>query len=180
VSAEIGIGIEQNDAGRLPVAAGAADFLIIALDAARQRGVNHGPNIGFVDAHAECDGGNDDLQLAGSEQSLHPITLLRRHPGMIGGGGKFPLQLQAKQFGFLAGWRVDDGRPPTRIGQNPPDGGMALRHPQFHRLDRQIGPAKAVDVTRCVAHGKLPHDVVLDQDGRGGGQGDHRRWPQQG
>jgi hypothetical protein len=62
VGAQIGVGIQQDGAGRLTIAPGPADFLVITLDAARQRGMNHGANIGLVDAHAKCDGGDDHLQ----------------------------------------------------------------------------------------------------------------------
>ena len=142
--------------------------------------MNHGADIRLVDAHAKRDGGDDHLQATGAEQSLHPLALLRRHPGVIGGGWIIRPQLQRQQFGFLAGRRVDDGGPPAWIGQYPPDRRMPVGHRRFHRLDRQIGAAEAVDVARRLRHVELAHDVVLHQHGGGRGQRDDRRRPQQG
>ena len=49
-------------AGRA-VAAGAADFLVVALDVFGQVVVNHPAHVALVDAHAEGDGGHDHLQV---------------------------------------------------------------------------------------------------------------------
>ena len=58
----VGEGVEQDGAGGLAVASGAADLLVVGLDGAGERGVDDGADVGFVDAHAEGDGGDDDFE----------------------------------------------------------------------------------------------------------------------
>ena len=48
--------VERQRIGGQPVAAGAADLLVIALDIGRHVGVQHEAHVGLVDAHAERDG----------------------------------------------------------------------------------------------------------------------------
>ena len=55
----VGEGVEEDGAGGLPVASGAADLLVVLLDGAGECGVDDGADVGFVDAHAEGDGGDD-------------------------------------------------------------------------------------------------------------------------
>jgi len=57
----VGEGVEEEGAGRLTIASGAADLLVVLLDGAREGGVNDGADVGFVDAHAEGDRRDDDL-----------------------------------------------------------------------------------------------------------------------
>ncbi len=63
----VGEAVEEDGAGGEAIAAGAADFLVIAFDGGGQRGVEDGADVGLVDAHAEGDGGDDDFELAGEE-----------------------------------------------------------------------------------------------------------------
>ena len=55
----VGEGVEEDGAGGLAIASGAADLLVVLLDGAGERGVDDGADVGFVDAHAEGDGGDD-------------------------------------------------------------------------------------------------------------------------
>ena len=63
----VGEGVEEDGAGGLAIAAGAADLLVVGFDGAGERGVDDGADVGLVDAHAEGDGGDDDFELAGLE-----------------------------------------------------------------------------------------------------------------
>ena len=94
----VGIGVHQIGPAQSAVAAGAANFLVIALERGRQTGVNHGADIGLVDPHAESDGGHDGLQFAGLEGLLHAVARLRVESGMVGGGGN--RAMQAPRPGF--------------------------------------------------------------------------------
>ena len=58
----VGVGVKQNRAGGITVAASAADLLVVGLHRSGQGVVNDGAHVGFVDAHAKRDGGDDDLQ----------------------------------------------------------------------------------------------------------------------
>src|SRR5688572_16332566 len=72
---DIRITVEEQAVGRQTVASGAADFLIVTFDALRQIEVNDKTYIGFVDAHAERDRGNDDLYIVANEGFLIPPPL---------------------------------------------------------------------------------------------------------
>ena len=70
----VGEAVEQDGARRLAVASGAADLLVVGLDGAGKRDVDDGADVGLVDAHAEGDGGDDDLELAGEEVALDAVA----------------------------------------------------------------------------------------------------------
>jgi hypothetical protein len=67
---DVGVGVHEDGAAGQAVASGAADLLVIAFEGAGQSGVDDGADIGFVDAHAEGDGGYDAVELAGLEVLL--------------------------------------------------------------------------------------------------------------
>ena len=66
----VGITVEQKTVRGQAIASRACDFLIITFDAFRQIKVNDKAHIRFVDAHAERDGGNDDLHVVTDEGLL--------------------------------------------------------------------------------------------------------------
>ncbi len=70
----VGVAVEQDGAGGVAVAAGAADLLVVGLDRGGQGVVDDGADVGLVDAHAEGDGGDDDLELAGEELGLDALA----------------------------------------------------------------------------------------------------------
>ncbi len=79
---------EQQAVGGQTVASGAAGFLIVPLDVLGQIVVNDPADVGFVDAHAEGDGGADDPHLVAQEELLVFRTLGRVEAGVIGPGGE--------------------------------------------------------------------------------------------
>ena len=82
----VGVGVHEDGAAGLAVASGAADLLVVAFEGAGQRRVDDRADIGFVDAHAEGDGGDDAIELAGLEVLLDGFADLRGKAGVIGGG----------------------------------------------------------------------------------------------
>ena len=80
--------MHEDGAAGLAVATGAADLLVVAFEAPRQRGVDDGADVGLVDAHAEGDGGDDDLELAGEELLLHALAALGVEARVVGAAGK--------------------------------------------------------------------------------------------
>ena len=76
--------VERQRIGGQPVAAGAADFLIIAFDAGRHVGMEHEADIGLVDPHAERDGRDHDDAVLLQESVLVTRARRRLHAGMIG------------------------------------------------------------------------------------------------
>ena len=65
------------------VAAGAADLLVVGLQAARQRRVDDGADVRLVDAHAEGDRRDHHLDAARQELLLHALASAPR-PGRRG------------------------------------------------------------------------------------------------
>lgn len=57
----IGVGVEENAVRDLPVPAGPPRLLVVALYGFRQTGVDHVAHVRLVDAHAESNGGTNDL-----------------------------------------------------------------------------------------------------------------------
>ena len=87
--------VKEDGAGGEAVASCAADLLVVGLDGAGEGDVDDGADVGFVDAHAEGDGGDDDLELAGLEVALDAVASGGVEAGVIGsgsaaeGGGQF-------------------------------------------------------------------------------------------
>ena len=48
--------------------------------------MDDGADVGFVDAHAEGDGGDDDFELAGEEVALDALACGGVEAGVVGGG----------------------------------------------------------------------------------------------
>ena len=67
---DVRITVEQGAIRGQSVASCASDLLIITLDALRQIEVNDEAHIRLVDAHAERDGGDDDLRVVADERLL--------------------------------------------------------------------------------------------------------------
>ena len=82
----VGPRIEQHAVAGQPVAAGAADLLVVALDRARHVAVDHVADVRLVDAHAERDGRDHHLDLVARERVLDRVARARLHAGVVGGG----------------------------------------------------------------------------------------------
>ena len=80
----VGVAEQSQRFGAQSVAPGAADLLIIGLDALRQIGVADEADIGLVDAHAEGDRGDDDDAVVVQELILMGRSDRRLEPRMIG------------------------------------------------------------------------------------------------
>ena len=74
----VGGGVEQHALGLQAVAAGAAGLLLVVLDRLRHGGVDDAAHVAAVDAHAEGDGGDDDVELLGREGVLGCAGARRR------------------------------------------------------------------------------------------------------
>ena len=91
------------------VASGAADLLVIGFQAARQVGMKHETDIGFVDAHAEGDGRDHDDGRLGHEAALVEIAQLLVQPGVIGQRRDAILAKERRGLlGLLAREAIDD------------------------------------------------------------------------
>ena len=80
----VGVVEKQLAHCRFPVAASAAGFLIVGLDAAGHLVMNHKSNVGAVDAHAKRVGGHRHVGLAVNENFLRAFAFLVAHSAVIG------------------------------------------------------------------------------------------------
>ena len=71
---------EQQAFARQTIAAGAAGFLVVALDVFRQIVVNDETHVGFVDAHAEGDRRADDADFVAQKSFLVARALVGSRP----------------------------------------------------------------------------------------------------
>ncbi len=174
----VGEGVEEDGAGGLAVASGAADLLVVGLDGAGERDVDDGADVGFVYAHAEGDGGDDDLELAGLEAMLDALADGGLQTGVVGGG--LASQHGGELFGGFAGGGVDDGG--TVLGAAEEIGGelVAAGLGELDDLDGEVVAAKAVDEESGIGELKLGYDVALDGGGGGGGEGEDGSGPEGG
>ena len=78
--------IERQRLGRSPVAARAADLLIIGLDAFREIRMGNPADVRFVDAHTKGDGCTDDQPVLLLEPHLDAAALIGLHPAVIVAG----------------------------------------------------------------------------------------------
>ena len=76
---------QQHRPRGLAVPPRAADLLRVRLDAPRQREVDDAAHVRLVDAHAERDRRDDDLDLAREERALHGGPALVRQARVVGG-----------------------------------------------------------------------------------------------
>ena len=70
VADHVGPRVEQHAVAREAVAPGAPDLLVVALDRARHLAVDDVAHVRLVDAHAEGDGRDDDVDLVAREGVL--------------------------------------------------------------------------------------------------------------
>ena len=88
---QIGHAVGHPGFGGLAVAAGAAGFLVVALDGAGQVQVGDEAHIGLVDAHPEGDGGDHHDAVLAQEAVLVGGPLFGAHARVVGqGGDAFP------------------------------------------------------------------------------------------
>ena len=69
--------------GGLAVAAGAAGFLVVAFDRARQIDVRDEAHVGLVDAHAEREGGDHDDAVLAQEFFLMAAARVVVHAAVV-------------------------------------------------------------------------------------------------
>ena len=80
---EVGGRVEQQALGGEAVAAGAAGLLLVVLERLGRAGVHDEAHVGSIDAHAEGDGGDDDVGALVDEGVLVAGALVVGQPGVI-------------------------------------------------------------------------------------------------
>ena len=88
---------------RSAIATGPSGFLIISLDRLRQAEVGDKPHVGLIDAHAKCNGRDDDQSFFRQEALLGAAANIGGQSGVIGDGrAPFPRQPCRRFLNLLA------------------------------------------------------------------------------
>ena len=130
-------------------------------------------DVGFVDAHAEGDGGADDFRLVAEEGVLVFRAFRGLEAGVIGDGGKsLGAEGGGEGLGVFPRLAIDDaGVLAAALGEIADLGGSAGFGGD---LVFEIRPVEAGEETRGVAQLQLDDDVLAHPLGRGGGERQHR------
>lgn len=136
--------VHEHRAG-FAVTAGAANLLVVALDAAGEREMEHRSHVGFVDAHAERDGGDDDVEVAVEERGLRLFTRLVRQTRVVRRDAQAAREDFGGGFGALAGGGVDDGGRAALLEQPLERAFRPLLRQHLERFDGEVVTAKAVN-----------------------------------
>ena len=127
---------------RQAIAAGAACFLVVGLQALGQIHVGHEAHVGFVDPHAEGDRGHDDHTALLAEAIQRAAALLRLQAGVVRhrlkAGGD---QIAREALHPAAGAGVDDAGLVAMIGQKLQQ--LALRLILFPQQVADVGSIEA-------------------------------------
>ena len=164
--------VEEERLAVQPVAAGAAGFLVVALDVFGQVYVDDVAHIAFVDAHAKGNGGHHNLHLIFQELLLVRSALFGGHACVVGQGFEALFaQVLGERLGAFAAEAIDDARLAFARFQK----GAELVKPVFLRrhpvLD--VGAVKAADERARLVHGQLAQNVVAGLLIGGGRECDH-------
>ena len=168
VGQHVGPRVKQDAVARQPVAAGAPDLLVVALDRSRHVAVDDVADVRLVDPHPERDRRDHHVDLVARERVLGPVAR-RRGPGRRGtAAARTPrsTQVLGQRFARLAGQRVDDPaliragpRPAGRWRCAPPCRPVLAVFPLVISRQVQVGAEEAAPVTGRVDHRQLADDV---------------------
>jgi len=163
-------GVEKDRPTGEAIAAGAADLLVVGLDRGGQSDVEDGADVGLVDAHAEGDSGDDDVQFSSLEVALDTLADAGLEAGVVGGGAAS--EHGGEVLGGLARGGVDDGGAVLRLAEDLGGELVTLGLGHLDDLDVEVVATEAVDEERGLLELELGDDVALDRRCGGGGEGD--------
>ena len=152
---------------------GAAGLLIIGFDIARDIEMHHEAHVGFIDAHAEGDGGHHHLQIVTLERFLHLRAAIVVQPGVVGADAQ-PAALQTRSgvFHLGAAVAIDNAALAALILHEAPQ--LIERLEFFHQRVADVRPVEAADLHQRVLQRQQAHDIAAGGLVGGGGQRDHR------
>ena len=158
----------------LAIPPGPAGFLVISLYAFGNVVVDDKTDIRLVDAHAEGDGGHDDVHLFREELVLVLRPGLGIQAGVIGKGADAVDAQQLCHFLHLfPAEAIDDARLAGVLADKADDVFLRLHFvPDFII---QVGTVEGRAEHLGILDAQVLEDVALDLRGGRGGEGDHRR-----
>lgn len=170
----VGPGVKGDAHGRFSVPAGPTGLLVVGLEGGRELDVEHRPDVGFVDAHAEGVGSHDHPALSAHEPLLHARALRAGQAGVIGVDGETaPCQMIPNDLHGPARRGIDDGQ--TReLAKHTMDGAHpCATAPSGQDRPVEVGSVERPDDLERVAKAEVGGDVV--SHGRRGAGGERQR-----
>ncbi len=154
---------------RLPVAAGAAELLVVRVERRRRVGMQHPAHVGLVDAHPERHRRGDDADRAVEEGRHRGTPLLRREPGVVERHLLTRERVLRRLGGGVRGG-VDDPRPfeLQRRGHQLPV--LVLDRLQPPRRELDVRPVEVAHHDLGLAQAESPDDLVAHRLRGGGGE----------
>ena len=175
----VGEGVEEDGAGGLAVASGAADLLVVGLDGCR--GARCGRRCGRRPCRCPCRRRwwrRRRRACRLRKCALHALAGAWVEAGVVGGGAEVRREFGGELFGGFARGGVDDGGA-VGLGREELGGELvATWLGDLDDLDGEVVAAKAVDEALGLRELELRDDVVLHGGGGGGGEGDDGRGAQ--
>ncbi len=171
---KIGARIEEQALGRESVAPGAAGFLLIVLERLRRARVDHEPDVGPVDPHAEGDRRHHDVHVLVDERVLVPMAHVVRKTRVIRRRAYARVrQPLGKAVHFAPRLAIDDAGVARVTREDVLQ--LALEVRPRHDAIQQIRPVERSDQFDRCAESQLVHDVAAHAFGRRRGKGVHAR-----
>ena len=168
--------VERQRVGGRPVAAGAADLLVVALDRLRQVGVRDESDVGLVHAHAEGDRGADDEPVLALEAGFGQPAVVGREAGVVGERGVAGVaEGRGEAFRAGAAGAVDDAGLAAAGGDVVED--LAAGIVLGREGQRQLRPVEAAQEGLGRAVAEQPRDDLGAGLGIGGGGQRHGLHP---
>ena len=159
----------------LTVTAGAPRFLIVGLESAGHRIVDHESHVGLVDSHPERVRSDNRTDLLGHERFLNFATPRIIESGVVSScGNPRALQHRRKMVHSLPRRRVDDRQPvmlAKDFGEPPLLLGVVLHR---HHVVSEIWAIEPGDYRLRIPEGQLTADVAANLGRRSRGQRDGR------
>ncbi len=152
------------------IPSGPARFLIVGLEGLGHVVVDDKTHVGFVDAHAKGNGGDNDIDILHQELVLSARTLCRIHARMVR-RRLYSIDLQGVGdfFHLLSAQAIDDAAAPLVFQGVLHDLAQGVFF--WPHFIKQVGPVEARLVYVGTEDAEVLLDVVLHLGGGGGGQG---------
>lgn len=171
----VGVAVVEDAVGDETVSASTATFLVIALEVFGDRVVDHKADIDFVDAHAESDGGDHDLELVFEPVTLSVFPVLVINFSMIVRSTDSGLGESVGHFlGFSAGETVDDAAFAAETVLDDLDDVVGHTFGLFADLVVEVLAVEGGLEDEGVAQFQLADDVLADLVSGGGCEGHDR------
>lgn len=168
---DIGVAVEEEAIGTQAVTAGAPDLLVIAFQVFGQVVMENEADIGFINAHTESDGGDDDGDVVTDKLLLVETAVGVVEAGVVGEGvPAVALELLGELVDLAAGGAVDNAGLLLVVVE---EGEGLFKATRFGGDgEEKVFTIEAGDKFISIGDGKALFNVGADLFGGGGGDGE--------